>query len=746
MKKLIFLVSFVFLTGIDVFGQEMLGIRPSNYGGLHNVGLNPSFIANSRLNLDINIIGANVTFENDFLYIPKENLKFFGLSNIFKRIDDKDYTDNFKFGDPNKKNHLYSSALIMGPSVMFNIKNEHHFAITTGARHAESIVDGDAHMSKFANEGLGYDPLHGQTFNSNEFEINMVAWFEYGLTYARTFTKSEENSFSGGITLKLLQGVSAGYTKNPDITYNVLNDQDMVFIGTPENPTSLDYGRVSYNVFDDIGGYGDAVNGSGFGMDIGFSYEIRNEPEKWQYMMDGEMRENPEVNKYKWRFGASLIDWGKIKFNENAGVYHVETSDSAFYYNYDEDEFEDNPDWDKSMSYIFYGDSTASFRDDNFDMRLPVGLNLNVDFNAYKNWYVNASYTHGFAQDKPGVDRPSVLSITPRIEKKWFDVSMPFSYYNYTGDQMRLGLAARFASFIIGSDRIGTLFGLSDLNGMDFYVNLKFSIHKEKPSDRDGDQVSDAKDKCPDTPGIWKFEGCPDRDGDDIQDALDLCPDTPGLVEFSGCPDIDGDGIIDRDDDCPDIAGIPEFNGCPDTDGDGIQDAEDRCPTTRGLPEFQGCPDSDGDGIPDPDDDCPTKVGTLANKGCPEAKPIPVIAFTLEDQAIIDKVFENLQFETGKAVIKESSYESLNSLADLMKRKTKFKLKIDGHTDSVGSAASNKTLSQRRADSAKKYLTDKGVDGSRMTTKGYGEEKPVDTNETKAGRAKNRRVEFTVIE
>ena len=91
-----------------------------------------------------------------------------------------------------------------------------------------------------------YDPLHGRAFNSDEFEINMVAWFEYGLTYARTFTKSEKNSFSGGITLKLLQGVSVSYTKNPDITYNVLNDQDMVFIGTPQKPTTLDYVRVSY--------------------------------------------------------------------------------------------------------------------------------------------------------------------------------------------------------------------------------------------------------------------------------------------------------------------------------------------------------------------------------------------------------------------------------------------------------------------------------------------------------------------
>jgi len=121
MKKIIVFAAFAFLTGIDAFGQEMLEIRPSNYGGPINVGLNPSFIANSRLNLDINIIGANITFENDFLYIPKENLKFFGLGIIFKRLDDKNYTDNFEFGDPNKKHHLYSLALIMGPSVMLKM-------------------------------------------------------------------------------------------------------------------------------------------------------------------------------------------------------------------------------------------------------------------------------------------------------------------------------------------------------------------------------------------------------------------------------------------------------------------------------------------------------------------------------------------------------------------------------------------------------------------------------------------------
>ncbi len=747
MKKLTQLLVVLILISSTSNAQEMLGIRPSNYAGLHAIGLNPSFIAGSRYSIDINVIGAGITFENDFLYIPKEKLNFFGFGKIADNATNNGYSDVFEINNVNDLYNLSSMTSVMLPSVMFNIKNEHHFAFTWKARTAQSIRNAEGHASKFASEGLGYDELHNQTFKANSFELNMVAWLEYGFTYARTFSKNEKNSFSAGVTLKYLQGVSAGYTKNANLTYNVLNDTDMVFIGTPDQPSYMDYGRVSYNVFDDVGGYGDLVNGQGFGADIGFTYEIRHDPSHWQYKMDGEMRENPEVNKYKWRFGLSLVDFGQIKFDENSGVYHVETTDSAFYYNYINDEFDDNPDWDESMSYVFYGDSSASFRDDNFKMMLPMGLNLNVDWNAYKKWYVNASYMQGFQPDKPGVDRSTVVAITPRYETKWLDVSMPISYYNYNNDIMRVGLAARIGTLVIGSDRLGTMLGLNDLDGMDFYFALKYAIHKEKPSDRDGDMVSDAKDKCPDTPGIWKFEGCPDRDGDDVPDATDNCPDTPGLVEFQGCPDTDGDGFIDPEDDCPDVAGIAEFNGCPDTDLDGIMDSEDRCPTTKGLAEFQGCPDSDGDGLPDPDDDCPTQIGPIANKGCPEAKPAPQLELlTLEEQQIIDKVFENLQFETGKAVIKESSFASLNDLAELMKRKTSFRLQIDGHTDSVGSAASNKTLSEKRADSAKQYLVDKGVDPSRINTAGYGEEKPVDTNATAAGRAKNRRVEFKVIE
>ena len=255
--------------------------------------------------------------------------------------------------------------------------------------------------------------------------------------------------------------------------------------------------------------------------------------------------------------------------------------------------------------------------------------------------------------------------------------------------------------------------------------------------DRDKDGFADNQDDCPDNAGIAKFKGCPDRDNDGIMDKDDECPDTPGLAEFKGCPDSDKDGVEDRKDECPNLAGLTQFNGCPDTDGDGIIDPKDKCPGEAGPVETEGCPDRDKDGILDKDDKCPDVYGILANKGCPEIKQ--------EVKQIFEKALQGIQFETGKDVIKGASFQILNDVVLVMQENPEYNLSIYGHTDNVGAEDMNMTLSQKRADSVKKYLTDKGVPANRIVeAKGFGESMPVDSNDTAAGRAKNRRVEFKV--
>ncbi|WP_274476396.1 OmpA family protein [Mangrovimonas aestuarii] len=257
--------------------------------------------------------------------------------------------------------------------------------------------------------------------------------------------------------------------------------------------------------------------------------------------------------------------------------------------------------------------------------------------------------------------------------------------------------------------------------------------------DTDGDGIYDKDDACPDVPGLEIFQGCPDTDADGIEDRKDDCPNEAGLPEFNGCPDTDGDGIPDNKDDCPTVAGLAEFNGCPDTDGDGVPDNLDECPNEAGPAENNGCPwpDRDGDGVPDKDDLCPDTPGTVANNGCPEVSE--------EVQKQLNAYAKTILFDTGKSSIKQSSEEVLNDIITILKEYPNAKFHVEGHTDSVGAENMNMDLSERRARAVKDYLIANGIDEFRLSSKGYGEDRPIDTNKTKAGRANNRRVEINLV-
>ena len=284
--------------------------------------------------------------------------------------------------------------------------------------------------------------------------------------------------------------------------------------------------------------------------------------------------------------------------------------------------------------------------------------------------------------------------------------------------------------------------------------------------DSDGDHIMDREDACPTVPGVRSTDprtnGCPlppppapkDRDSDGIIDEQDACPDVPGVASTdpskNGCPpDRDDDGIYDSVDACPDVAGVrsddPAKNGCPpDRDGDGIYDTEDACPDVAGVkdadPKKNGCPpDRDGDGVLDPVDACPDAPGPEdpdpKKNGCPLAR--------IEGGEV--KITEQVKFITGSADILHDSDPLLTAVATILKEHPELtKVRVEGHTDNRGSAAMNKKLSERRAAAVVKWLTTFGIEKKRLSAKGFGMERPIDTNETDQGRTNNRRVEFHI--
>ncbi len=246
-----------------------------------------------------------------------------------------------------------------------------------------------------------------------------------------------------------------------------------------------------------------------------------------------------------------------------------------------------------------------------------------------------------------------------------------------------------------------------------------------------------------------------DQDGDGLLDPDDACPSEPedfdGFEDENGCPDdqdTDSDGIPDSRDLCPsaaeDIDGQQDADGCadPDDDLDLVLDTEDQCridPEDHdGWRDEDGCPDpdNDGDSILDTDDQCPDEPGPQAEGGCPR------VYENVEVTTTHIRITQKVHFATNRAEILSDSFGLLDTVAQVMADFPEISVEIQGHTDSQGSDRHNQRLSDRRAEAVRSYLVGRGVSPARMTSRGYGESRPVESNRTREGRARNRRVEF----
>lgn len=275
--------------------------------------------------------------------------------------------------------------------------------------------------------------------------------------------------------------------------------------------------------------------------------------------------------------------------------------------------------------------------------------------------------------------------------------------------------------------------------------------------DTDLDGVPNGIDACASTPEGAQVDplGCAvDDDNDGVANGIDQCVDTVAgaRVDLEGCAlDADTDGVPDGVDTCPDTPAMVQVDatGCAlDTDGDGVFDGLDFCPDTpEGLEvDADGCAlDKDQDGVLDTGDACPgTPAGVNVDEsGCPFAE-------SEQEQEFLDTGLlrmDNVYFESGKAVLKSSSHAALDQVGAILVKWPQLRIEIGGHTDSQGGEELNLNLSQQRAQSVYDYIAVQfpQIELEQFSVRGYGESNSIATNDTAAGRARNRRVEFTVL-
>ena len=343
---------------------------------------------------------------------------------------------------------------------------------------------------------------------------------------------------------------------------------------------------------------------------------------------------------------------------------------------------------------------------------LMTGLGLQFKFNGLWNeesWFdpylrVGANYLR---HDYSGVNFP--LTDVNGVGYSGFS-GEPFTQRRKDHFTVATGLGSNFwltKNFGLGiqGDYVSTPVDKSDI--ANFWQASASLLFRFGNTDRDKDGIPDKEDRCPDTPGLAQFQGCPDTDGDGIPDIDDQCPDVAGPVENNGCPwpDTDGDGVLDKDDACPDVPGPVENNGCPwpDTDGDGILDKDDACPTVPGLPEYNGCP-----------------------------KPTAVA---------VTEEFKDLLFDFNKATIQAGSTHKLDKAAEIIKSAPAENFVVVGTTDAKGSVAYNLNLSRQRAAAVVKALEARGVNPAQLKSIGIGsQEATVPATASDAERQVDRKV------
>jgi len=804
MRSLPLLSLILFCTTLNLVAQDYLPFASSNYAGVTGVHLQPASIADSRYSLDFALTSGSAGFANNFYGIDPY---VFWHPKTLSDLDIHSPYVSRNINGQNKAGIIRQSQDFF--SVQMTLSDKDAIAFTPSVRTILNIDNMTETLAVLIDNFTPESNLWNTRLKNENVYAQLNSWVEFGFTYARVMLNNEAHFLKAGATLKLTQGLGSAYMFVKDLNYEVNASDTASFYDSYTNYGCSDGLEQDFTYhFDaypslalDLGvvyEYRPEWMKYQYNME-GKSKIWRNDQDKYLFRLGFTMS---DLGSVRYRRNQLSQDFDADALHVYVGDIHSFTDlDSLIYKNFNYYDIPDKYKMNLPISLSLQADvRVAKNFYVNFTPYLALnrginnvnkvhyisalnlvprydkawfGASLPIQYNAYKQWNIGLGLRLGpvwvgwndlFSMMFSSNDRfGSSASVALKIP----------IYYSQAHDRDNDQVPDK-------KDECPDIAGLLAMNGCPDTDNDGIPDQKDNCPDvaglkefngcpdSDNDGVIDKNDACPDVKGLPYFNGCPDSDGDSIIDQNDACPFSAGPVKMAGCPDQDDDGIADKDDNCPTVAGTRENKGCPffDTDGDGIKDEVDKCPGLKGpvenegcpyqdtdhdsIPDkdddcpsipgsdiFKGCPDTDGDGISDKYDLCPTLAGIAQNNGCPEIKK--------EEQEILKSAFDHLEFETGKSIIGVSSLQSLDELAQVLIKRSEFKLSLAGHTDNTGNAETNLTLSKNRTLAVKNYLVKKGIEPDRIKTEWYGQSKPIAPNSTPEGRQKNRRVEMNII-
>ncbi len=430
---LVFLLVFCF--SMPLLSQEKIGLATNNYGGVYSNQMNPAVSLGSKVFFDFNFVGTDVFFENNFLFIHKEDYNLIDylsraptwpVSGVRGSGLDYSISDELVQG--------YQQIDVMGPSVSFSL-TKHTIGLFSKMMQVASINDLPRDIAMLMYEGLEYDTFYGTEFSHGAFDMSTMGWWEIGGNYVYVFREKQRYVFSAGINLQVMFGYTGINTNVERIDCTLHNDDSLsirnfnagIGFSVPIDFETNDYPAA-----------GAKFKGKGFGIDLGAVYVRKKE---LRTTLNSKRYCSFEPGDYLYKIGLSVLDLGKITYKENARQHRYENV-GVDLGDLDTLAFGNVNDFTAQLSAFFYGDPTVSLQSSSFALGLPTRMSVQADYQYYPNWYLNVSMVMRVRILKTQLRKPSLAIASLRYETERFEVNMQLSLYDFR--KPRLGLYARY--------------------------------------------------------------------------------------------------------------------------------------------------------------------------------------------------------------------------------------------------------------------------------------------------------------
>lgn len=433
-------------------GQYAEGGTGGTWEGIWGVQSQPASILLNPDRADINVLRVGVDLDNAYLQLSGGDIGLFGFGRHIEVNTNEAQLEGLGSSDRSAAVDLR----ILGPSFSMKLGEQDAIGFTTGFRTSFVALDLDQLARKFGVDTLVIETGKSRTLYEVALRGAAVSWSEFGPVYGHSFNLGENMQLHAAVTVTYALGVSA---VNVDMDPPVLSGlSDSVQTLTDVNFT------YALAIPDDPplkGGPANWVNGHGWNGSGGLVLEF--------------LRADTAASwRPHWlRVGMAVTDLGSINFNKRAGSYAI-TDGSTTLEDINNVQIDEISDINTELSSLFLHDPNASFRSNNFRIGLPAALHTSLDWSPIGPWAIRFEAVMDLREPPNSVQARDQFSLVPRFETRMTCVAVPLTVDRF--GSVGLGMSARFGGFLIGSDRLGALFGISKVTGADLYFGAKVRL------------------------------------------------------------------------------------------------------------------------------------------------------------------------------------------------------------------------------------------------------------------------------